>query len=215
MEKIEEILAGDKRVVVFSRFLDMLSLLERAMQERSIRYIRIDGSTDNRQQLIDLFNDYKAQVALCSLLTAGHGINLTAANHVIHADRWWNPAVEDKATNRVHRIGQNRTVYVHRIITGGTLEERLNKLLARKRDMAGRIIDAAGGPMGSWRTRGIDRSAETARLRVRERTSSRVCRVFAMRIREVILLRAPRVGFRGYTLLSEVEKRPQALGWGR
>lgn len=66
----------------------MLSLLEQAMQTRSIRYIRIDGSTDNRQQLIDLFNDRQAQVALCSLLAAGHGINLTAANHVIHADRW-------------------------------------------------------------------------------------------------------------------------------
>jgi SNF2 family DNA or RNA helicase len=150
VEKIEEILAGDEQVVVFSRFLDMLSLLERAMQERAVRYVRIDGSTDNRQQLIDLFNERKAQVALCSLLGAGHGINLTAANHVIHADRWWNPAVEDQATDRVHRIGQNRTVYVHRIITGGTLEERLNTLLAKKRDMAGRIIDAAGGPMGGW-----------------------------------------------------------------
>ena len=150
IENIEEILAGGEQVVVFSRFLGMLSLLERAMQERSIPYIRIDGSTNNRQPLIDLFNNHQAQVALCSLMAAGHGINLTAANHVIHADRWWNPAVEDQATDRVHRIGQDRTVYVHRAIVGGTLEERLDKLLRRKRDMAGRIIDAAGGPMGGW-----------------------------------------------------------------
>ena len=128
----------------------MLSLLERAVQERSIPYIRIDGSVNDRQTLIDRFNNHQAQVALCSLMAAGHGINLTAANHVIHADRWWNPAVEDQATDRVHRIGQDRTVYVHRAIVGGTLEERLDKLLRRKRDMAGRIIDAAGGPMGGW-----------------------------------------------------------------
>lgn len=150
VEKIEEILAGEEQVVVFSRFLEMLSLLERAMKERSVQYIRIDGSTDNRQALIDLFNERKAQVALCSPLAAGHGVNLTSANHVIHADRWWNPAVEDQATDRVHRIGQNRTVYVHRIIVGGTLEERLDRLLVKKRDMAGRIIDAAGDPMGGW-----------------------------------------------------------------
>lgn len=145
-----QIVADGEQVVVFSRFLDMLSLLERAMHSRSITYIRIDGSTNNRQALIDQFNDHQAQVALLSTLAAGHGINLTAANHVIHADRWWNPAVEDQGTDRVHRIGQDRTVHVHKIMVGGTLEERLDKLLAKKRDMAGRIIDAAGGPMGSW-----------------------------------------------------------------
>ena len=150
VEKIDEILDGSEQVVVFSRFLEMLSLLEQAVRASNMRYIRIDGSTNDRQQLIDLFNDHQAQVALCSPLAAGHGINLIGANHVIHADRWWNPAVEDQATDRVHRIGQSRTVYVHRIITGGTLEERLNKLLIKKRDMAGRIIDAAGGPMGGW-----------------------------------------------------------------
>lgn len=150
VEKIVEIVAAGEQVVVFSRFLDMLSLLERAIHSRSMTTIRIDGSTNNRQALIDRFNDHQAQVALLSTLAAGHGINLTAANHVIHSDRWWNPAVEDQGTDRVHRIGQDRTVHVHKIIVGGTLEERLDKLLAKKRDMAGRIIDAAGGPMGSW-----------------------------------------------------------------
>jgi SNF2 family DNA or RNA helicase len=147
VEKIEEILAGSAQVVVFSRFLGMLSLFEIALTAQKVRFIRIDGSTDNRQALIDLFNAGQAQVALCSALAAGHGINLTAANLVIHADRWWNPAVEDQSTDRVHRIGQHRTVHVHRIIVKGTLEERLDKLLGKKRDMAGRIIDAAGGPM--------------------------------------------------------------------
>jgi len=150
VETIEEILAGNEQVVVFSRFLAMLSLLEKALTTRKIRYIRIDGSTNNRQDLIDRYNGGQAQVALCSPLAAGHGINLTAANHVIHADRWWNPAIEDQSTDRVHRIGQHRTVHVHRIIVSNTLEQRLDRLLAKKRDMAGRIIGAAGGAMGGW-----------------------------------------------------------------
>jgi superfamily II DNA or RNA helicase len=150
VENIAEIVAAQEQVAVFSRFLGMLSLLERAMQIRSIGYMRIDGSTDNRQALIDRFNNRQVPVALLSTLAAGHGINLTAANHVIHADRWWNPAVEDQGTDRVHRIGQTRTVHVHKIIVGGTLEERLDRLLAKKRHMAERIIDAAGGPMGNW-----------------------------------------------------------------
>ena len=147
---IDAILAGKEQVVVFSRFLDMLSLLERAMQDRAVPTIRIDGSTNNRQALIDHFNAGKAKVAICSTLAAGHGINLTAANHVIHADRWWNPAVEEQATDRVHRIGQDRTVYVHRIITGGTLEERLDQLLRSKRGMADRIMNATAGSLEGW-----------------------------------------------------------------
>ncbi len=150
VEKLEEIIVGQEQVVIFSRFLGMLSLLERATQERSIGYIRIDGSTVDRQARIDRFNDGKAQVALCSLLATGHGINLTSANHVIHADRWWNPAVEDQATDRVHRIGQSRTVHVHRIIVGGTLEERLDRLLKNKRDMIDRIVGFADRPLGGW-----------------------------------------------------------------
>jgi SNF2 family DNA or RNA helicase len=73
----------------------MLSLLQASLNQRQIRHIRIDGSTNNRQDLIDAFNDGKVQVALCSIIATDYGINLTSANHVIHADRWWNPAVED------------------------------------------------------------------------------------------------------------------------
>jgi SNF2 family DNA or RNA helicase len=72
----------------------------------------------------------------------GHGVNLTGANHVIHFDRWWNPAVEDQATNRVHRIGQTKTVYVHKILTTGTLEERIDKLIEKKREISERIVPA-------------------------------------------------------------------------
>jgi SNF2 family DNA or RNA helicase len=95
LAKIEEITSEGEQVVVFSHFLGMLSLLQASLNQRQIRHIRIDGSTNNRQDLIDAFNDGKVQVALCNIIATDYGINLTSANHVIHADRWWNPAVED------------------------------------------------------------------------------------------------------------------------
>ena len=88
--------------------------------------------------------------ALCSLRAAGYGINLTAANHVIHADRWWNPAIEDQATDRVHRIGQDRLVYVYRILVQDTLEEKIDVLLDRKRGMADDVVGAATGGELEW-----------------------------------------------------------------
>jgi superfamily II DNA or RNA helicase len=140
--RINEIHNNGEQVVIFSHFLGMLTLLETALQESHVSYIRLDGSTRNRQARIDDFNEGKANVALCSIMAAGHGINLTSANHVIHADRWWNPAVEDQATDRVHRIGQTQTVYVHRILIEGTLEERIDRLLQKKRGIADQIISA-------------------------------------------------------------------------
>jgi SNF2 family DNA or RNA helicase len=150
MDKIEEITTGGEQVVVFSHFLDMLNLIEKGLKGKEISYIRIDGSTHNRQALIDHFNAGKAQAAVLSIMAAGHGINLTSANHVIHADRWWNPAVEDQATDRVHRIGQNRTVYVYHILTEGTLEERIDTLLESKRAMADQIVGAAVEGARQW-----------------------------------------------------------------
>jgi len=150
MDKIDEILMEGEKVVVFSHFLDMLSLLEIKLKEKHHRYIRIDGSTNQRQQLIDDFNQGNAKVALLSLMAAGHGINMTAANHVIHADRWWNPAIEDQATDRVHRIGQKRTVFVYNILVENTLEERIDRLLEKKRDMSDQIIESARRTERNW-----------------------------------------------------------------
>jgi SNF2 family DNA or RNA helicase len=150
IEKVGEILGQREQVVIFSHFLEMLNLLQRAIDKFSAPYIRIDGSTNNRQQWVDQFNQGKARVALCSLQAAGHGITLTGANHVIHADRWWNPAIEAQATDRVHRIGQEKTVYVYRILTEGTLEERIDQLLEQKRVIAGQIMNAAGAQRLQW-----------------------------------------------------------------
>lgn len=150
VEKIREVKAQREQVVVFSHFLGMLTFLEAALKQHKISYIRIDGSTNKRQALIDLFNRRERVVALCSLGATSQGINLTSANHVIHADRWWNPALEDQATDRVHRIGQNKTVYVYRIMVQGTLEERIEELLVMKRNVANQIVDAAGAGARQW-----------------------------------------------------------------
>jgi SNF2 family DNA or RNA helicase len=150
VERVNTILEGGDQVIVFSHFLGMLNLLEAAMVERRTAYIRLDGTTRNRQQLVDTFNAGDARVGLFSIRAAGHGISVTSANHVIHADRWWNPAVENQATDRVHRIGQTKTVFVYRIMVENTLEERIEKLLERKQGIADQIVDAARKGPQQW-----------------------------------------------------------------
>jgi hypothetical protein len=142
VEKIQEIHEAGESCVVFTNFLGTLNLLERVLGEAGLRYIRIDGQTRDRQGLIDAFNRGGYTAALCSVLASGHGINLTAANHVIHVDNWFSPAVEDQATDRVHRIGQTRTVYVHKILVQNTLEEKIDALIKRKRGIINGVIDS-------------------------------------------------------------------------
>ncbi len=142
VEKIQEIHEAGESCVVFTNFLGTLNLLERVLGEAGLRYIRIDGQTRDRQGLIDAFNGGGYAAALCSVLASGHGINLAAANHVIHVDNWFSPAVEDQATDRVHRIGQTRTVYVHKILVQNTLEEKIDALIKRKRGIINVVIDS-------------------------------------------------------------------------
>ena len=149
-EKIKEIIDGGEKVVVFSHFLGTLDLLQKAILDYKFSHIRIDGSTQNRQALIDRFNDGNDSVALCSLQSSGLGITLTGANHVIHYNRWWNPAIEDQATDRVHRIGQDKTVYVYQFLTEDTLEEKIATLLEKKRGIADRVIGAAARMEMKW-----------------------------------------------------------------
>lgn len=150
MEKLAQILEHDENAVIFSHFLDMLDIFQIALEEKGVPFIRIQGDTQNRGFLIQSFNEGKARVALCSLGAAAHGITLTAANHVIHVDRWWNPAVEDQATDRVHRIGQDKTVYVYRILTQGTLEERICKIIEKKRKIAESVIGTVSSQEIRW-----------------------------------------------------------------
>lgn len=138
-ELMNEALDSKHRVLVFSQFTSMLAILKKEMDERGIEYCYLDGSTKDRQDVVRKFNkDHTIPIFLMSLKAGGTGLNLTGADMVVHFDPWWNPAVEDQATDRAHRIGQKRTVYSVKLITKGTVEEKVVAMQQRKKG----IIDA-------------------------------------------------------------------------
>jgi SNF2 family DNA or RNA helicase len=116
----------------------MARLLERHLTARGVPTLLLHGGTPvaRREEMVAAFQDGRAPVFLLSLKAAGTGLNLTRADHVIHYDRWWNPAVEDQATDRAYRIGQTKAVQVHRFVTEGTVEEKVASLLTKKRQLA-------------------------------------------------------------------------------
>jgi len=121
---------------VFSQFVSMLTLLREQLQEEGIEYCYLDGSTTDRAAVVDRFQRQESiPVFLISLKAGGDGLNLTGADTVIHFDPWWNPAVEDQATDRAHRIGQTRVVTSYKLITRDTVEEKILTLQNRKRDI--------------------------------------------------------------------------------
>ncbi len=136
LELLDEVIDGGHRVLVFSQFTTMLGLLRDELRRRDIAHSYLDGSTQNRQALVNEFNaNADIPVFLISLMAGGTGLNLTGADVVIHYDPWWNPAVEDQATDRAHRIGQERTVYSMKLITRHTLEARVTLLQDKKREL--------------------------------------------------------------------------------
>ena len=138
-ELLNEALDSKHRVLVFSQFTSMLAILKKEMDERKMKYCYLDGGTKDRQAVVRKFNkDHTIPVFLMSLKAGGTGLNLTGADMVIHFDPWWNPAVEEQATDRAHRIGQKRTVYSVKLITKGTVEEKVVEMQERKKG----IIDA-------------------------------------------------------------------------
>lgn len=150
MELIDEAIDGGHKIVIFSQFVRMLKLVRTKLQEAGINYAYLDGHTTDRMDRINYFNNNPAiPIFLISLKAGGVGINLTAADIVIHADPWWNPMVENQATDRVHRIGQQKTVLVYKLVTMGTVEEKLIRLQERKQALFDAIIQNNGDPMGS------------------------------------------------------------------
>jgi len=140
-ELLDEALDSGHRVLVFSQFVSMLTILRRELEARRLEYCYLDGSTKDRLQIVHTFNTRRdIPLFLISLKAGGVGLNLTGADMVIHFDPWWNPAVEDQATDRAHRIGQNRTVYSVKLITKGTVEEKVLALQRRKRDIINATI---------------------------------------------------------------------------
>ncbi len=137
---IEELLAEGRRILVFSQFTEMLALIAKALDESKIRYVTLTGKTRNRATPIEQFQSGAVPLFLISLKAGGVGLNLTAADTVIHYDPWWNPAVETQATDRAHRIGQNKSVFVYKLICSGTVEEKIQVLQQRKADLAAAVL---------------------------------------------------------------------------
>jgi superfamily II DNA or RNA helicase len=142
MSLVESVCEGGNRVLVFSQFTRMLDLIQVELEARAIGFCRLDGDTRNRAGEVDRFQSGGVPVFLLSLKAGGVGLNLTAADTVIHFDPWWNPAVEDQATDRAHRIGQRSTVTAYKLITRGTVEERILALQARKRALIDAIVES-------------------------------------------------------------------------
>ncbi|MFI9007719.1 DEAD/DEAH box helicase [Actinosynnema sp. NPDC053489] len=141
-ELLDTILAEGGAVLVFTQYVAMARLIERHLADRGVASGLLHGGTPvaAREELVRSFQDGECPVFLLSLKAAGTGLNLTRADHVVHYDRWWNPAVEDQATDRAHRIGQTRPVQVHRLIAEGTIEDRIAAMLRAKRDLADAVL---------------------------------------------------------------------------
>jgi superfamily II DNA or RNA helicase len=148
-ELLEEAIAGNHKVLIFSQFQKQLLEIEKHIHERQWSCLRLDGQTRNRQALVDKFQSADGPpVFLISLKAGGYGLNLTAADVVIHFDPWWNPAAEAQATDRAHRIGQTRPVTVYRLLTRGTVEEKVVRMQAGKRELAAGLDEEGGGDGG-------------------------------------------------------------------
>jgi superfamily II DNA or RNA helicase len=141
-ELITEAVESDQKVVIYSQYLEMLNIISNYLEEKKIGFEKLTGQSRNRGRIIERFQtDPSCKVFCASLLAGGIGIDLTAASVVIHYDRWWNPTKEDQATDRVHRIGQHRNVQVLKLVTRGTLEEKIDKLIASKREIFEKFLD--------------------------------------------------------------------------
>lgn len=142
-EMIEEVISEGHRILLFSQFVEMLKIIRTWLDKKGIKYEYLTGESRDRHVMVDRFNnDDSIPIFLMSLKAGGTGLNLTGADYVIHYDPWWNPAAEDQASDRAHRIGQTKTVFVYRLITKGTVEEKILKLQDRKRDLVDSIIAA-------------------------------------------------------------------------
>ncbi|HHB77288.1 MAG TPA: DEAD/DEAH box helicase, partial [Desulfobulbus sp.] len=144
-EVVEELIASRHKALVFSQFTGHLALIRELLDDKGIAYKYLDGTTParERQRQVESFQAGEGDLFLISLKAGGLGLNLTAADYVLHMDPWWNPAVEDQAADRAHRIGQKRPVTVYRLITSNTIEEKIVRLHQEKRDLANSLLEGS------------------------------------------------------------------------
>jgi len=145
MEMLPEMLEEGRRVLLFSQFTSMLSLIEEELRKRKIEWVKLTGQTQKRDEVIERFARGEVPLFLISLKAGGVGLNLPQADTVIHFDPWWNPAAENQATDRAHRIGQTQSVWVVKLVAQGTIEERILALQARKAELARELYSGSVG----------------------------------------------------------------------
>ena len=136
-DMIQTLTDNNHKILVFSQWTSYLDLIEQKLNDLGLNNLRLDGSTSNREEIVDRFqNPQSEQILLLSLKAGGTGLNLTAADHVLIMDPWWNPAAEEQASSRAWRIGQDKPVFVHKLVAADTIEEKIIQLQEAKRQLS-------------------------------------------------------------------------------
>ena len=156
MQLLPEMVEEGRRILVFSQFTSMLGLIEDAVKAAGIDYVKLTGRTRDRQSSVQRFQQGTVPLFLISLKAGGVGLNLTAADAVIHYDPWWNPAVERQATDRAHRIGQRQTVMVYKLLCEGTVEEKIQAMQQRKQALADGLYQQGGDQSPQWSSQDLE-----------------------------------------------------------
>jgi SNF2 family DNA or RNA helicase len=146
MEMLPNMVETGRKIIVFSQFVEMLDLIDEGLTQQGLPFVKLTGRTRDRETPVKRFQEGEVPIFLISLKAGGVGLTLTAADTVIHYDPWWNPAVEAQATDRAHRIGQNKTVFVYKLIAAGTVEEKMVELQSRKKALYEGVL--GGGAAG-------------------------------------------------------------------
>ena len=151
IELVERAAEGGHKILLFSQFVSMLEIIRQELAKRELSFYMISGETskEKRLKLVKKFNEDDTRVFLISLKAGGVGLNLTGADVVIHYDPWWNLAVQNQATDRAHRIGQDKRVTVYQLIAKGSVEEKIQKLQESKRELLEQVVGSASGQLGS------------------------------------------------------------------
>lgn len=156
MELLDNLMEEGRKVLVFSQFTSMLQLIEERLNQRHYSYLKLTGQTQQRQDLVDRFQAGEVGIFLISLKAGGTGLNLTRADTVILYDPWWNPAVQDQAAGRSHRIGQDNPVFIYKLIVAGTVEEAILSMQERKKELVDSILTNHPAPHLGWTMEDID-----------------------------------------------------------
>lgn len=145
LELVDDLAGGGHRALVFSQFTSYLALIRKALEEKGVGYLYLDGAVPagERKKLADSFQKSDVPLFLISLKAGGTGLNLTSADFVIHLDPWWNPAIEDQASDRAYRIGQDKPVTIYRLVSENTIEEKILRLHETKKSLADALLEGA------------------------------------------------------------------------